>query len=70
MTEPAKTKTTSKPPPRTKSGEHPLVQGYRRKLDSIADGETATKVADLDKELTEYLESVRPPKMDSGDDRT
>lgn len=45
--------TKSKP-----SGEHPAVQTYRKKLESIADNPAPSQ---LDQELTEYLKQVKTP---------
>ena len=50
-------------PPRTASGQHPAVQAYRRKLESMVDGayEAITRLeADADACRRE-LESVPPP---------
>lgn len=54
-----------KPPsgrPAAKSGEHPAVQRYRSKLDSI-DEKTAAAKADLDQKVEELLAEIRsvPP---------
>jgi hypothetical protein len=49
------------PPPPTRSGLHPAVTKFRKKIDSIVDG-TAEDLADLDRKLSRYLEeSERPP---------
>ena len=51
----------TKPPPapRTKSGQHPAVQAFRAKLESIADGDE--KRAELDHELEEFLKDLKTP---------
>lgn len=59
---------SSRPPParkspspaRAPSGTHPAVQAYRDKLESIVEN-TGSDVADLDRKLADYLESVRTP---------
>ena len=48
-------------PVRTASGEHPAVQEFRRKLDSVAE-HVGSKVDDLDNDLKQYLESVKTPR--------
>lgn len=54
------------PPPKTRSGEHPAVKQYRKKLDSVTEGaEEAT--AELEKKLEEALADLKtpvPPKPD------
>jgi hypothetical protein len=50
---------------RTKSGKHPAVKSYRRKIDSIAEGPLAD-LEKLDEELKAFIheiESERPPPM-------
>ena len=47
-------------PPKMGSGEHPAVQAYRDKVESIVDGQEAEADA-LNRELANYLESVRTP---------
>lgn len=44
----------------TKSGQHPAVQEYRRKLDSIDNGVSAAQT-DLDRKLSEYLADLKTP---------
>lgn len=54
-------------PPRTKSGEHPAVQSYRKKLESIAEHE-GKRLDELNSTLAEYLEDTRsipPPPPDN-----
>ena len=63
---------SEKPPPRRPvvhpSGEHEAVKTFREKLESIAEHQVAD-VGALDRELDEYLESMRttppPPAPDS-----
>lgn len=43
-----------------KSGEHPAVQAYRAKLESIDEGITAAK-ADLDRKLEEFMHDMKTP---------
>jgi hypothetical protein len=49
-------------PKTTKSGEHPAVKDYLRKLDSIETSQGGA-LEELDRELDEYLRGVRstPP---------
>jgi hypothetical protein len=50
--------------PRTKSGQHPSVQGYRRKLESLE--QEADELARINDEVEAYLadlRSSRPPAV-------
>ena len=47
----------SLPPPPTKSGQHPAVIAYRRKLDSLQ--EEALTAEALDRDLAAYLDTVK-----------
>lgn len=55
------------PPPRAISGQHPAVQAYREKLESVNEHQVEDLTA-LDTELQAFLESVRtippPPEPD------
>lgn len=58
------------PVKKTKSGEHPAVIGYRRKLESVT-ASSETQLAALDAALDRELERVRtpvPPPPDSDPD--
>ena len=51
---------------KTRSGEHPAVQAYRAKLESVERG-AAAATSKLDRELDEYLTVLKtpvPPKPD------
>lgn len=53
--------------PTAKSGQHPAVQAYRAKLESIDNGATAATV-ELDRELDQFLRDLRtpvPPRPDA-----
>lgn len=54
-------------PPTAKSGEHPAVQTYRAKLESIDEGAAAAQNK-LDHDLEEFLKDLRtpvPPRPDA-----
>jgi hypothetical protein len=54
------------------SGEHPAVQAYHKKLDSIDFGVSAA-TGELDRKLSEYLADLKtpvPPKPDPEDEIT
>jgi hypothetical protein len=54
-------------PKRTASGQHPAVVGYRRKLESIADG-VMEESARVDRVLEDYLQEIRTPPPPRDDD--
>jgi hypothetical protein len=49
-------------PPKTSSGEHPAVQAFREKLESIQEN-ALEKLRDLNRKLDEEIGS-RPPRKD------
>ena len=60
---------TPTPPRKGSSGEHPAVQAYRDKLDSVVE-HTELPTRELDERLAKYLEEVRtpvPPPLDEVD---
>lgn len=54
-----------KPVPSRPSGESPAVKTYRAKMESIADGETAASLADLDASLEQFLKDSSEPPPDT-----
>lgn len=50
------------PPPKTASGEHPAVQAFRDKLESIQE-HTLEAIRDLNRKLEKEIGS-RPPRKD------
>jgi hypothetical protein len=49
------------PSPTAKSGQHPAVQAYRAKLESISEGSAVAAVSELDSQLEEFLRDLRTP---------
>lgn len=50
-----------------RSGQHPAVQAYRAKLESISNGAASTATSKLDREIDEFLTVLKtpvPPKLD------
>jgi hypothetical protein len=52
---------SSRPPKRTGSGEHPVVQTFRQKLASV-DESTGAALSELDRSLEEFLHEVKTPQ--------
>jgi hypothetical protein len=46
--------------PRSVSGQHPAVQAYRKRLDSVETGASAA-TTELDRKLSEYLHDIKTP---------
>lgn len=56
-------------PPRTKSGQHPAVRDFRRKLESLAEDVDAQSA--LERRQNELLEQIRtPPPPPPDEDET
>jgi len=49
-------------PKSARSGEHPVVQAYRAKLESLAES-TASATSKLDQELEEFLTELKTPML-------
>jgi hypothetical protein len=59
---------SSKRPPKAvqaSSGEHPAVQAYRAKLESVDEGASAA-TTELDKALQEFLTALKTPVPNTG----
>jgi hypothetical protein len=51
---------SKRPPKPARSGEHPAVQAYRKKLDSVDEGVTAA-TGELDRALEQFLTDLKTP---------